>query len=68
MADANPKARALREQVLRGEISASKALLELGTRKKRYAVEAMPEVLAAFMKKHFKAEQIKKVIEKLSEK
>jgi hypothetical protein len=66
MAEINPKAARLREQVLRGEISASKALTELGTRKKRYAVEATPDALAAFVKKHLKPAQIKKLIEDLS--
>lgn len=68
MADTDKEAAKLREKVLRGEMSANRALLELGTRKKRYAVEATPEALAVFAKKHLKPAQVKKLIEELNNK
>ena len=68
MAETDSNAAKLREKVLRGEMSANRALLELGTRKKRYAVEATPEALAVFAKKHLKPAQVKKLIEELNNK
>lgn len=68
MAETNDNAAKLREKVLRGEMSASRALIELGTRKKRYAIEATPEALAVFAKKHLKPAQVKKLIEELNNK
>lgn len=68
MADTDKEAAKLRQQVLKGEMSANRALLELGTRKKRYAVEATPEALAVFAKKHLKPAQVRKLIEELSSK
>lgn len=68
MAATDPKAAKLREKVLQGEMSANRALLELGTRKKRYAVEATPEALAAFAKKYLKPAQVKKLVEELENK
>jgi hypothetical protein len=68
MAETDSNAAKLRKKVLRGEMSANRALLELGTRKKRFAVEATPEALAAFAKKHLKPAQVKKLIEELNNK
>ncbi len=66
LSESDTEAARLREQVLRGEISANYALLELGKRKKRYAVEATPESLIAFAKKHLTKMQIKKMVNGLS--
>lgn len=66
MAETDPNAAELREKVLRSEISPSRALLELGTRKKRYAVEATPEALALFAKKYLKPAQVKNLIDKFT--
>jgi hypothetical protein len=41
---------------------------ELGKRRARYGVEATPDSVAAFAKKHLGASQIKKVVEGLSKK
>lgn len=68
MAETDKEAAKLRLQVLKGEITANRALLELGTRKKRYAVEATPEALASFAKKHLKPAQVKKLIAELNTK
>ncbi|MGB8214700.1 MAG: hypothetical protein WCE68_14170 [Anaerolineales bacterium] len=67
LAEADPKARSLREQVLRGEISANHALRELGKRNARYGVDASPESVVAFAKKHLNKSEIRKVIEALKE-
>jgi hypothetical protein len=66
LAESDPKARALRDQVLNGKISASRALRELGKQKVRYAVGASPESVVTFVRKHLSQEQIQDVIDSLS--
>ena len=66
MAQENPQAAELREQVLRGEISANHALRKLGVRKARYGVEASPESVAAFASKHLSKKQREKLVDLLS--
>lgn len=66
MAETDGHAAKLREKVLRGEMSANRALLELRTRKKYYTVEATPEALAVFARKYLMPDQIKRLIRDLS--
>lgn len=68
MAKTDKEAAKLRTQVLRGEISASRALFELGTMKKRYAIEATSDAIIDFAKRHLSAAQRKKVADALSNK
>lgn len=63
LSETDSKAALLRKKVLSGEISANHALLELGTRKKRFAVEASPDALVEFMKKHLTPTQRKKIVD-----
>lgn len=65
LAQNDTKARKLRDQVLRGEISPSRALVNLGQQKRRYALEATPDAIIEFVKKHLSASQIKKLMEGL---
>ncbi len=61
LAAVDETARKLRERVLRGEISASRALKELGKQKVRYAIEATPESIAAFAKKRLSPKEIREL-------
>ena len=61
LAAVDEKARELREKVLRGEMSASRALKELGKQKVRYAVEATPESIAEFAKKRLSKQGLRKL-------
>ena len=65
LAQTDPEARKLRDQVLQGEISPSKALIQLGKRKSRYGVEATAESIIEFAKKHLSVSDIRKVIKEL---
>ena len=53
LAESDRKAASLRQKVLRGEISANYALLELGKRKKRVALETTPREFYRICKKAF---------------
>jgi hypothetical protein len=59
------KAADLRKQVMRGEISPNHALMELGKLNARYGVEATPESVVAFINKHLKKGDIRKVVDAL---
>lgn len=61
LATVDEKARSLRERVLRGEMSASRALKELGKQKVRYAIEANPRSIAEFAKKRLSAKEIQEL-------
>jgi hypothetical protein len=61
----DPKAEELRQCVLRGEISANKALLELGKRRQRYVVEPTTSNIATFAKNHLSTDQIEILIKEL---
>ncbi len=61
LAAIDQRAYTLREQVLRGEISANRALKELGKQKTRYTVEATVSSLANFAKKRLSAQEIEEL-------
>lgn len=61
LAAVDESARKLREQVLRGEMSASRALKELGRVKTRYAVEPTPQSIANFARKRLSPEDMQQL-------
>ncbi|MEW5869084.1 MAG: hypothetical protein AB1894_07410 [Chloroflexota bacterium] len=65
LANENPAAAAVRDRVLRGELSANRALRELGVRKSRYGIEATPESVINFVKKHLTPDEISRVLDEL---
>jgi len=65
LAETDVKARKLREQVFKGEISPSRALMELGKQKRRYAVAPTPDAVIEFVMKHLTPAQRKKIIDGL---
>jgi len=67
LANESPAAAAIRERVLRGEMSANRALRELGARKARYGIEATPESVISFAKKHLTPDEISRVVGELGE-
>jgi hypothetical protein len=67
LAQNDPKADELRQRVLRGEISANKALLELGKRRQRFSIEPTPTNVITFIKRYMSTEQIEILVEKLQE-
>jgi hypothetical protein len=67
LAQEDPRAMKLREQVLRGEITPNQALKDLGKRKSRYGVEASAESIVQFAKRHLSKSERKKVIKALDE-
>ena len=57
----NARAAELREQVLKGEISANKALIELGKRRKKHTLEASSNGVIQFVTKYLSEDQAKEV-------
>jgi hypothetical protein len=59
------EAKRLHAEVLAGRMTANGALRALGKRKARYGVEATPESVQAFVKKHLNSRQIKRLVDLL---
>lgn len=61
LASVDERAHILREQVLRGEISAHRALKELGKQKIRYAIEPTAKSIADFARKRLSSQEIEEL-------
>ena len=65
LAKSDSRASELRDQVLRGEVSANRALVLLGKRVPRVGIEMTPKGAAKTLKKQFTPEQIRELVELL---
>lgn len=62
LAQSDPHAAEVRDQVLRGEVSANRALVLLGKRNVRVGTEMTPEGAARTLKKHLTSEEIQELV------